>query len=189
MDHGETRGNASRPVAASPVFVMGVCGVGKSLLARRLADALGVAMVEADDFHSDENRRKMARDLPLTDADRMPWLDAVSAAAKRQVQSTGGAVVACSCLRRAYRDRIRGALGNSVFLHLAGPRALIAERLAARTSHFVGAGLLDSQLDILEPLEDDESGIALEINVPIDDVVVTALDELRRMGAPAQSIV
>ncbi|WP_162009392.1 gluconokinase [Labrenzia sp. CE80] len=189
MDHGETGEHGSGAVAASPVIVMGVCGVGKSLLARRLADAFGVAMVEADDFHSDENRRKMSQDLPLTDADRLPWLDAVSAAAKWQVQSTGGAIVACSCLRRVYRDRIRGELGSSVFLHLAGPRALIAERLEARTSHFVGAGLLDSQLDILEPLQDDESGIALEINVPIDDVVVAAIDELRRIGAPAQSVV
>ncbi|MHA7773720.1 gluconokinase [Roseibium sp. M-1] len=166
------------------LIVMGVCGAGKSLLAKRLSERLGVAMVEADDFHSPDNKRKMAAGEPLTDADRMPWLDAVTLAAKLQVYCAGGAVIACSSLKRTYRDRLRASLPGCRFLHLAGPRALIAERLGNRQGHFVGETLLDSQLAILEPLEADEAGFTLQISRPADDLVDLALEELRQHQPP-----
>jgi gluconokinase len=166
------------------LIVMGVCGAGKSLLAARLSERLGVAMVEADDFHSPENKRKITAGEPLTDADRMPWLDAVSLAARLQIYCTGGAVIACSSLKRAYRDRLRATLPGCLFLHLTGTRALIAERLVNRQGHFVGEKLLDSQLAILEPLEADEAGFTLEISRPADELVGLALEELRRSKPP-----
>ena len=121
-------------------------------------------MVEADDFHSPDNKRKMARGEALTDADRMPWLDAVAMAARLQLYCTGGAVIACSSLKRAYRDRLRASLPECQFIHLAGPRALIAERLAGRKGHFVGETLLDSQLATLEPLEAGETGFTFRFH-------------------------
>jgi len=170
------------------IVVMGVCGAGKSLLADRLSQKLGLGMVEADDFHSLENKRKMAGGEALTDADRMPWLDAVALAAKLQIHCEGGAVVACSSLKRAYRDRLRAALPNCVFVHLTGSRALIAERLAGREGHFVGEALLDSQLATLEPLEADESGFSLDISRSADQLVDGALEKLRPTRPPIETI-
>ncbi|AMN54274.1 hypothetical protein ACP90_19725 [Labrenzia sp. CP4] len=170
------------------IVVMGVCGAGKSLLANRLADSLGVGMVEADDFHSPENKRKMAAGKALTDADRMPWLDAVSLAAKLQIYCAGGAVIACSSLKRAYRDRLRAALPTCIFVHLAGERGLIAERLGGRQGHFVGETLLDSQLATLEPLQVGEAGFSLDISRPVDELVDKAMKELRPARPPRTTI-
>jgi len=170
------------------IVVMGVCGAGKSRLAKSLSECLGVGMVEADDFHSPDNKRKMADGRALTDADRMPWLDAVALAARLQLYCTGGAVVACSSLKRAYRDRLRASLPGCRFVHLAGPRALIAERLSSRQGHFVGETLLDSQLETLEPLEAGETGFTLQISRPVDQLVDRALEELRHMQPPQTTV-
>ncbi len=167
MGHGKT------------VVVMGVCGVGKSLVAERLSQALGLAMVEADDFHSPSNKAKMSKGLALTDADRMPWLDAVIHAARTGCLEAGGVVVACSSLRRIYRDRLRGGLKDCLFIHLTGEAGLIEARLQSRKNHFVGANLLFSQLSVLESLEADEAGFALDISLSADEVVEKALEELR----------
>ncbi|MCV0428874.1 MAG: gluconokinase [Roseibium sp.] len=172
----------------SVLIVMGVCGVGKSLIAERLADALGCGLVEADDFHSPQNKRKMAAGEALSDGDRLPWLDAVALAARLQVYCTGSSVVACSSLKRTYRDRLRSSLQSCRFLHLAGPRALIKERLCNRQGHFVGETLLDSQLATLEPLNTDEDGFTLEISSPVDRIVDSALKELRQAPPPHQTI-
>lgn len=177
--------NAGSKIA---IVVMGVCGAGKSRLAEQLSAQLSVGMVEADDFHSPENKRKMAGGEALTDADRMPWLDAVAMAAQLQFYCTGGAVVACSSLKRAYRDRLRASLPACQFVHLAGPRALIAERLTNRQGHFVGEALLDSQLATLEPLEAGETGFTLEISRPVDQLVDSALEKLRHAPPPIETI-
>lgn len=170
------------------IVVMGVCGAGKSHVAQLLSDRLGIGMVEADDFHSPENKRKMAGGEALTDTDRLPWLDAVAMAARLQLYCTGGAVIACSSLKRAYRNRLRSSLPACRFIHLSGPRALIAERLANRQGHFVGEALLDSQLETLEPLEAGEPGFTLEISRPIDQMVDNALKELRQTPPPIETI-
>ncbi|PWW00009.1 gluconokinase [Hoeflea marina] len=171
------------------ILVMGVCGAGKSHVGRRLAARFGLRFVEADDYHSARNRAAMSAGQPLTDAERLPWLDAVAAAAIAARHETGRPVViACSALRRVYRDRLRGQLAGMHVFHLAGSRALIAERLVSRRDHFVGPALLDSQLAILEPLEPDEEGDVFDIAASSDVIVDRALERLAALLAAADGL-
>jgi gluconokinase len=144
------------------VLVMGVCGTGKSSLASRLAAASGGTLVEADDFHSPANVALMASGRPLGDADRWPWLDAIAEAVGRAGQ-TGPVAIACSALKRRYRDRLRSGLGDMALIHLTGDPALIRARLEARLDHFMPPSLLDSQLAELEPPEADEPCLTVEV--------------------------
>lgn len=146
------------------VVVMGVSGTGKSTLAAQLAGRLGCTQLEGDDFHPAANVAKMSAGVPLDDSDRESWLTAI----RRAVAAEPGTVVlSCSALRHAYRERLRSTVWSTLFLHLAGPRDVIARRLAARPDHFMPATLLDSQLATLEPLASDEPGIQLDITYPI----------------------
>ncbi|WP_040787499.1 gluconokinase [Nocardia pneumoniae] len=135
---------------------MGVSGSGKTTVGTRLADALGVEYLEGDEFHPPANIAKMAAGTPLDDADRAPWLDALAAAMAER--SERGAVVTCSALKRAYRDRLRAAVPDAFFLHLDVPREELERRIANRRGHFLPLSLLDSQLATLEPLDGDERG-------------------------------
>jgi gluconokinase len=166
--------------AVPAIVVMGVCGVGKSLIAEQLSQCLKLGLVEADDFHSVSNRRKMAEGIALSDADRTPWLNTVVEAAIARREEVGGVVVACSALRKTYRDFLGRGLKPCVFVHLSGPKELIAQRLTERQDHFVGKALLDSQLKTLEPLERSEPGFVLDISTSIDLVVEGALEGLRK---------
>lgn len=152
---------------------MGVSAAGKSSVAAALAQRLDLPWIDADDLHPVENTVKMASGEPLTDEDRWPWLDTVAnqLAASREV---GGVVVACSALRRTYRNRIRTDAPESVFVHLTGSRALLTERAQRRTGHFMPSALLKSQLDALEPLEADEPGITLEVNASVTQLARAA---------------
>ncbi|MFF2050244.1 gluconokinase [Leifsonia sp. NPDC058194] len=144
-----------RNVTTPAIVVMGVSGSGKTTVGQLLADRLRVPFVDADDLHPPANRAKMAGGTPLTDDDRAPWLEAVGRAMSA---ADGGVVVACSALRRRYRDTIAAAAERPVrFAHLAGPEALLHERMAAR-EHFMPPALLRSQLDTLEPLDPAEPG-------------------------------
>jgi carbohydrate kinase (thermoresistant glucokinase family) len=156
---------------------MGVSAAGKSTVGRTLADALGVPFADADDLHSDANRAKMAAGTPLTDDDRWPWLDAVGE--HLQAAHDTGLVMACSALRRAYRDRIRSVAPEVVFVHLDGTRELLAARIAARTDHFMPSTLLESQLATLEPLEPDEAGLVMDVGMPVVDLVDGVAARLR----------
>ncbi|MDF1608351.1 gluconokinase, GntK/IdnK-type [Hoeflea sp. YIM 152468] len=167
---------------ARVLIAMGVCGAGKSALARTLAARLGLALVDADDHHSEEARAAMSRGEALSDAERLPWLDRVGVAAAAAAQASGGVVIACSALRRIYRDRLRGHLPSACFIHLSGARDLIAGRLKSRRDHFVGVGLLDSQLATLEPLGHDESGIVVDVTASLD---LLSEAVLRKMGDAA----
>ena len=141
------------------VVVMGVSGAGKSTVGIALAGLLGVGFVDADALHPPANVAKMAAGTPLTDADRWPWLDRVGAALADARET--GLVVACSALKRAYRDRIRVVAPAVQFAHLTVPRSTLDARVAERPGHFMPASLLDSQLETLEPLEPDELGLTV----------------------------
>jgi carbohydrate kinase (thermoresistant glucokinase family) len=127
---------------------MGVSAAGKSSVAVGLAEALGIAWLDADDLHPWLNVAKMASGIPLTDDDRWPWLDLVGAAIESG-SANGGIVVACSSLRRSYRDRLRSRAPHVVFVHLTGSREMLEARAAARTGHFMPTSLLTSQLEVL----------------------------------------
>ncbi|MEU8437708.1 gluconokinase [Streptomyces sp. NPDC029216] len=161
------------------IVVMGVAGTGKTTVGRLLAGALGVPYAEGDAFHPAANVAKMSAGTPLEDADRRPWLDAVGDWI-RDRSGPGGGVVAASCLKRAYRDRLRAAApGGAVFVHLTGERPLIARRMAARTGHFMPASLLDSQFAVLEPLQADEPGVTVDVAGTPEEIADRALAALR----------
>ena len=145
---------------AGTVVVMGVSGTGKTEVASLLATELGCAFIEADRLHSPGSVAKMASGVGLTDADRWPWLAAVAAAATAEPRQ---AVVACSALRRAYRDFLREQLGATRFVFLDGPPAVIRGRLEARQGHFFKAEMLDGQLSVLERPEADEDFVEADI--------------------------
>src|SRR6185436_6848465 len=124
---------------------------------------LGVPFRDADEFHPRSNVEKMSAGIPLTDEDRWPWLDAIGAAI-HDTPLDKGIVVSCSALRRVYRDRILKAADRPVtFVHLDGPRAVLAERLRGRKGHFFPPSLLDSQIATLEPLGDEEPGFRVSL--------------------------
>lgn len=163
---------------------MGVSASGKSTVGAALAERLGVPFLDGDDLHPAENVAKMASGRPLDDDDRMPWLDAVGGVLA-DAAATGGLVVACSALKRAYRDRLRAKAPAAVFVHLAGDPETLARRAAERTGHFMPASLLVSQLAALEPLDADEAGTAFD--VAAEDAERVARDAARWVveGQPA----
>ncbi len=154
------------------MVVMGIAGTGKTEIGKRLAAALGSAFVEADIFHSPQNVERMRQGVGLTDDDRWPWLNAVCDSALAEQQRP--VVIACSVLKRSYRDIFRQRLGAIRFVFLDGPPALIAERINNRRNHFASASLIESQLRTLEPPSSDENAVAVDIsNSP--DVIVASL--------------
>lgn len=161
------------------IVVMGVSAVGKSSVGRALADGLAVPFVDADDLHPAANVAKMRAQIPLTDADRRPWLTAVGTSLAAHPE---GVVLACSALRRSYRDQIRQAVPATVFIHLSGSTDLLAARAAARTGHFMPPELLASQLAILQPLAADEVGTTLDVTATVAELVVRARQYLRNPG-------
>ncbi|KJY19459.1 MULTISPECIES: gluconokinase [unclassified Streptomyces] len=165
------------------IVVMGVAGTGKTTVGRLLAERLGLPYAEGDAFHPAANVAKMAAGHPLDDADRWPWLDAVGEWIRNRAGRCGG-VIAASSLKRAYRDRLRAAAPRAVFVHLTGERPLIEERMAARRGHFMPTTLLESQFATLEPLQDDELGVAVDVSGSPEEVTERALAALRPLCAP-----
>lgn len=158
-------------MSALRIVVMGVSGCGKTTVGLALAERLGASFVEGDQLHPQANVAKMAAGIPLTDADRWPWLDAVGAA----LAGDAPVVASCSALKRSYRDRLRTQAGTPLnFLHLAGDRAALAQRMAERPGHYMPVSLLDSQLATLEPPSADEA-LTLAIDMPVSVMVDTAL--------------
>ncbi len=148
------------PAANLRLILMGPSGCGKTTIARALANSLNARHLEGDDLHPAQNVRKMHSGVALDDADRAPWLDAVGQAL---CTGPGQAVVAsCSALKRRYRDRLRAIGGPLIFILPIVTREVLAQRLVARTGHYMPATLLDSQLATLEPLADDESGFVID---------------------------
>jgi carbohydrate kinase (thermoresistant glucokinase family) len=172
------------PQVAGPrrIIVMGVSGCGKSTVGAALAKALARVFVDGDDLHPQSNRDKMAAGTPLTDEDRLPWLDRVG----ETLASGDGAVIACSALKRSYRDRIRNWAPDTVFIHLTGSEELLAARHKARTNHFMPTSLLRSQLDTLEDLEPTEMGAEVSIDGTEAEVTAAALTALVTLTAKPQ---
>jgi len=161
--------------------VMGVSGCGKSTVGAALAASLGLRFIEGDAFHPPQNVAKMSAGLPLDDHDRAGWLQAL-ATEIRDARSQGvGLVLSCSALKRRYRDLLRQADPDLRFAHLQGPRELIAGRMAGRIGHYMPPALLDSQLRDLEPLQDDEAGIRLDIGLAPAALVDGILHDSRRI--------
>ncbi|MGD6979828.1 MULTISPECIES: gluconokinase [Citricoccus] len=169
----------SAPVAVHLVL-MGISGSGKTTLAEGLATRLGRPYAEADRFHPPANIEKMAAGIPLTDEDRWPWLGTLRDWMDSQTGS-GGTIVTCSALRRAYRDLLRQASGRVVFLHVISDPAVITERMMHRPGHFMPASLVPSQLATLEVLGEDEDGMVLENSGTVDELVERALDLVERL--------
>ncbi|MEM1345031.1 MAG: gluconokinase [Pseudomonadota bacterium] len=161
------------------VIVMGVTGCGKTTIGALLAGRLGAVFLDGDDYHPEANVAKMASGTPLTDDDRWPWLDRLGIAMEEAVGRKGSAVVACSALRRVYRDRLTAACAAApLFVHLEGGRDLIHGRMAARHEHFMPTALLESQLDTLEPIEADEHAIVTAIDAEAEHIVARILAQL-----------
>ena len=166
--------------AGNVIFVvMGVCGTGKSTVANVLAERLGCEQAEADDFHSAANVAKMAAGVPLEDSDRWPWLRQIAGWIHERDLAGRPAVVTCSALKRAYRDALRTGSPRICFIHLAGSRELILDRMQRRTDHFMPASLVDSQFAILEPLGPDERGVVLDVAQPPAVLASAALAALQ----------
>jgi len=152
--------------------VMGVSGSGKTTIGPRFAAAVGVAYLEGDELHPRSNVQKMAAGIPLTDADREPWLRLIAARLREAKETGTGLVVASSALKRRYRDLLRSAGDPDVrFIYLKGSKPMIGERLAVRLGHFMPATLLDSQFAILEEPAPDEHAWVADVGRPIDTVV------------------
>ena len=150
---------------------MGVSGSGKTTVAARLAQRLRREFVEADTFHSPANVEKMRNAVALTDEDRWPWLDAIAKRIDAARQAGRPLVVACSALRRAYRERLAGTQGDVRFVYLKGCHATIAGRMAGRTGHYMPPSLLKSQFDTLEEPAPDENAVVLSVEHPPEKLV------------------
>ena len=156
------------------LVIMGVSGCGKSSVGARLAARLGLNYRDGDDLHPPENVAKMRAGMPLTDADRWPWLDRVG----QVFLANAPVIVGCSALKRAYRDRIRTTAGGPVtFVHLAGSQEVIAARMALRQGHYMPLSLLDSQFAALEPPAAEEA-ITVSIDQPLEALVADILRQL-----------
>jgi gluconokinase len=165
----------------SHVIVLGVSGSGKTTVGQALAERLGVEFIEGDDYHPAANVEKMAVGIPLTDEDRWPWLRALADLVGERHQRDAGTVLACSALRRAYREVLRATVppAESFVIQLLADEATLRSRLKQRRGHYMPASLLDSQLATLEPLEPDEAGVALDATRPELDEMAEALAAVR----------
>ncbi|RUM20081.1 gluconokinase [Rhizobium vallis] len=157
------------------VVVMGVSGCGKSSVGERIAVRNDMAFLEGDQLHPARNVEKMAQGIPLTDADRLPWLDRIGEEIRAAQNASRGLVISCSALKRNYRDRLRQAAGGRLaFVFLEGSRDLLLSRMQARQGHFMPASLLDSQLQTLEPPTGEAGVVTVAIDNALDDIVALA---------------
>lgn len=180
-----TSNDTAVPAApAHPLVVMGVSGSGKSTVGRTLAVALGRDFVDADDLHPAANKAKMAEGIPLDDDDRWPWLGLVGEA----LAAHPAPVVACSALKRGYRDALRQKAPDARFIELDLDRGILLGRLLERAHEFMSPTLLDSQLDTLQPLEGDEAGFRIDGSTALIPLVAAIRQRLGADGAPAERL-
>ncbi len=158
------------------VVVMGVSGTGKTTVGAALAQWFGLELAEGDAFHPPANIEKMRAGVPLDDDDRRPWLEALADWTRERHEAKASTVVACSALKRSYRDILRSGVPDepTLFVHLVGTPEVLRDRMSHR-DHFMPASLLDSQFAALEPLEPDEDGVVIDNDPPAEEVVGAAL--------------
>ncbi|PWR06507.1 gluconate kinase [Micromonospora acroterricola] len=180
------------PVAPPPggrrpprhVVVMGVSGAGKTTVARGISALTGLTFAEADEFHSEANVARMRSGVPLDDDARWPWLRALADWMTTRDAEGVSTVLACSALKRSYREVLRQGPPGVDFVHLDGTAEVIRERMSQRAGHYMPASLLDSQLAILERFQPDEPGLVLDVSLPPDELVSAAVERLGlRLGA------
>ena len=161
------------------LVAMGVSGSGKTTVGEAIAAARAIAFFDGDDLHSPEARAKMAAGVPLTDEDRAPWLERIGKVLADDAAHPDGVVVACSALRRAYRDRLRAIAGPSLrFLFIKGDKALMRARVAARKGHYMPASLIDSQFAALESPEGEADVVTVPADGELAQVVNAAIARL-----------
>ena len=163
---------------ACALVVMGVSGSGKSTIADKLAERIGWRYEDGDKFHPASNVAKMSAGHPLTDEDRWPWLQAIADEIDRVCKAGDRVVMACSALKRAYRDILVHGRKDVRIVYLNGTQALIADRLAKRKGHFMPAGLLDSQFKTLEIPAKDENPLTVSIDAPVEAIVDDTVHQL-----------
>jgi len=160
------------------LIAMGVSGAGKTRIGELLAERLGCTFTDGDAFHSEANKDKMHRGVPLTDDDRWPWLRTIRAAIEEKRREHESAVFTCSSLKRSYRDVLRNGDRDVCFVYLKGTLDVLKERLATRTGHFFDPSLLKSQLDTLEEPGPDEA-VEVSIELTPEQIVDDALRQLK----------
>ncbi|MBX5226536.1 gluconokinase [Rhizobium sp. NLR9b] len=171
---------------AHAIIVMGVSGCGKSSVGEKLAEALHLAFLEGDALHPAANVEKMSKGIPLTDEDRMPWLDLIGKRMQASLEKGEGIIVSCSALKRIYRDRLRAAAGSNLFfVYLEGSKALLTKRMGERKGHFMPVSLLESQLATLEVPTGEPEVVTVDIDDTIDGITATALRGLSTLGVMA----
>lgn len=159
------------------MIIMGVQGSGKSTIGAALAQRLNIDFIDGDDLHPKANKDKMAGGTPLTDEDRVPWLKAIGQTIADGTAKGRVTIVACSALKRWYRELLRSSDPSLVFVHLVGERGLLADRLAHRDHEYMPSTLLESQIDTLEPLAEWEHGIAISV----EQTPAAIVDEVTRI--------
>jgi gluconokinase len=165
------------------LVVMGVSGSGKTFVGTAIAQKLAIPFFDGDDLHSPEARAKMTAGIALNDEDRAPWLDRIGALLADRAAHPAGAIVACSALRRAYRDRLRRAVGPALrFLFLKGDRALIWERVATRKNHYMPASLVDSQFAALESPEGEGDVVTMAADADLAQTLSATIERLSDSG-------
>jgi gluconokinase len=171
----------SPPGNALAIVLTGVSGSGKSEVGRQVAKRLGIKFLDADDFHSNANKDKMHRGVALTDDDRRDWLKNLHETLRQELDSGTSCVLACSALKRVYRDQLRDGLGGVRFFYLKIDYEVVAKRLELRTDHFFDKRLLDSQFAILEePLPHE--ALVIDQNRPLTEVVQEVLHHVGTLG-------
>jgi gluconokinase len=166
------------------LIVAGVSGSGKTTVGELLAARLGWPFADADAFHPAANIAKMAAGIPLTDADRQPWLHAITARMDERIARGESAVVTCSAIKRAFRDELLDGRPQALMIFLSVSRAEAARRLAGRHGHFFGVGLLGTQFDVLEPPEPDEPRVTVVPSGNDPEQTVAAIIAIVQGGAP-----
>jgi gluconokinase len=161
------------------LIVMGVSGSGKSTIGETLAERLHWPFEDGDRLHPAGNVAKMSAGQPLTDQDRWPWLQAIAGEIDRVCKAGERAVIACSALKRAYREVLVHGRDDVRIVFLDGTQDLIAARLAARKGHFMPAGLLASQFRTLEPPAETENPVTVSIDAPVEAIVDDIVRQLR----------